>query len=531
MCQAHYILLRVRAFQSTPQEPVVLCGDLNSRPGGVTHSYLSNGFINAKLVAPWYSLGPHDEDTSTPLTTQTISTNEKKSHIDSTADTVSESLIDGLEILNFNKEKKPSPKFVYDKPKIRYLCDASLNKLCRWLRILGQDVALETDNEEKLRTGVGEMVIFDRCLKERRTLVTTSPRLMQRRDCPSNVYCIHPPFLSHLEVAMVHMLLVHGVVLEPSTFLSRCVVCNGNIVEVHDDITKRRILSEYEAPHALIDEGMAVYVCNGCQQGYWWNDRPTSSASRVKTAATRLLELCVRGGVPVREDDNGTDGLFEHVKYKELRQDGWNYETPGSELLQQQLDVVEWLRAEKLLCPFALESAYLLQDISQSRVGEILPFTNVTHNFVDTLDYVFFEKTHLHVLERLYVPMSLSELSDGRSNIQNSYLLPSDIWPSDHLAIAVRLKFRATEFNNLCDQSNFEPNSNLNSETPVEQEFKSTVDSSFSKTMDKSELKTLKSQTFHGHRCACGCVPPIPSLFEMAEYRKQRKQKGSYNSS
>lgn len=496
---------------------------MNSRPGGVTHSYLSNGFINAKLVAPWYSGSPHNDETPLTGTSQPTTSDDKYTQMDSADGCDSQNMIVcGFKSIQINQQES-IPKEMDDIPKVRYLLDASLNKLCRWLRILGQDVALETDKEEKRRTGEGEMVIFDRCIKERRTLVTTSPRLMQRRDCPPNVYCIHPPFLSHLEVAMVHMLLVHGVVLDPSTFLSRCVVCNGNIVEEHDDITKRQILSEYEAPHTLIDDGMAVYVCDGCQQGYWWNDRPKSSASRVKTAATRLLELCVRGGVPVRQHDEEANGMFDHVNYEELRNEGWNYNTPGSELLQQQLDVVEWLRNEKLVCPFSLESAYLLKRNNEdvSRFEEILPFTNVTHSFIDTLDYIFFEKTRFRATERFYVPRTFLEISDGRSNIQNSYLLPSDIWPSDHLAIAVRLELTDTDYISLNDQSTLES----------KEEIMNLSTRGFPETTSQFDIPLCVpsiTQLSHNRRCTCGCVPSIPSLFEMAELRKKKKQSETF---
>ena len=444
-------------------------------------------------------VGPQNDDSE--CTTIYDNEQEKTSCGNDSENTI----VHGLANVNIHDEESTTKPG--DTPKIRYLLDASLNKLCRWLRILGQDVALETDQEEKLRTGEGEMVIFDRCKKELRTLVTTSPRLIQRRDCPPNMYCIHPPYLSYLEVAMVHMLSVHGVVLAPSTFLSRCVVCNGNIIEEHDYVKKRHILSEYEAPHDLIDDGMAVYVCDGCQQGYWWNDRPTSSASRVKSAATRLLELCIRGGVSVVENDHGSDGMFEHVNYNKLRKEGWDYTIPGSELLQQQLCVVDWLKNQHLTCPFDLESAYRQIDEGdiKPKFREILPFTNVTHNFVDTLDYVFFEKGRFQVCKRLNVPTSFDELSGGRSNIPNSHLLPSDIWPSDHLAIAVCLLLSDS-------QSLFEQNSPLQLCSPSESSF------------SKNPFYTLNTQNAHNSRCACGCIPPVLSLFEMAKLRKQRKQ-------
>jgi uncharacterized protein with PIN domain len=576
----------------------VLCGDLNSRPGGVTHTYLSHGSINARRVAPWYQTSSSSTTTtfngnnssSNKVTSATTTTeNETRisnantkgvsnnttiecrttqesiieqisdvytSPVHDNNDIVEKEVINGMKTLNILEtdttlmSKKNDPTNLANDvvPQIRYLLDASLNKLCRWLRILGQDAALETDDEEKLRTGKGEMVIFQRCKDENRTLVTTSPRLMQRRDCPTSVYCIHPPYLSQLEVVLVHMLLTHGVELIPSTFLSRCVVCNGNIIEEHDDQMKRQILSEYEAPHELIDEGMAVYICDGCKQGYWWNDRPTSSASRVKTAASRLLELCVRGGVPILEKDDYIDHMFQDVKFNQLRTEGWDYNTPGSELLQQQLDVIEWLKQDCLKCPVALESAYLdKHDYDSSTFREVLPFTNITHHFVDTLDYIFFDKKLLCATERLYVPTSFEELSDGRT-FENSHLLPSDVWPSDHLAIAARLTF--VDHNNALPTIN--PgilSTNQEVETigeidmlKVETNMKGIFEGA-NKQSEITDNKTIQYCEFlitssdsqpppsqsiltvqpHGQRCLCGCVPPILSLFEMAEKRKNAK--------
>jgi hypothetical protein len=42
--------------------------------------------------------------------------------------------------------------------------------------------------------------------------------------------------------------------------------------------------------------------------------------------------------------------------------------------------------------------------------------------------------------------------------------------------------------------------------------------------------ESLQSQKSHGERCACGCVPAIPGLFEMAELRRQAKLKQSVKS-
>ena len=446
---------------------------------------------------------------------------------------------------------------------------------------------------------------------------------MERRDCPASAYCISPPFLQSvqkLECCLMHLLLTHGVVLDPSSFLGRCVVCNGNILEVHGDDEKRRILTGHKAPAELINDGLDVYECNGCQQGYWWNDNPLSSASRVKNSASHLFELCLRAGVPFRGPH---EALFDHLVVEGLQQQGWDYTIPGSELLQERLDVVDWLKDEHLEAPFALESAYCQKTTNEAGqdilTGESIPFTNVTDSFVSVLDYIFFEKAScLTLLDRLYIPTSFPELADGRTKLRNAHLLPSDVWPSDHLAIGARFALEDQPTANETASSNKSMlaektpstiaspkalrearNIAANHETPQSSEpmampqdqpftgsFPTSTDdetlqfcepislsnhearsiAANHETPQSSELMAMpKDQTFtgsfptstvetlpvqfcepislsnhddsspvpsssfamgptatpHGSRCACGCVPPIPSLFEMAALRKQ----------
>jgi hypothetical protein len=327
---------------------------------------------------------------------------------------------------------------------------------------------------------------------------------MQRRDCPPGTYCISPVFLPTMEVAMVHMLLNHGVVLEPDTFLSRCVVCNGKICEKHDPEEKKRILKDYQAPPDLSEE-MEVYECDGCQQGYWWCDKPTSSASRVKITATRLFELCLRGGIPVQGD---VPHMFTFVDIQGERERGWDYTEKGSELMKQKLDVVDWLKDEHLSCPFNLESAYAFKDDKGSVVGEKLTFTNVTHSFIDTLDYIFFDKERLTATEILDIPTNFPQLNN--KSIKNGHLLPSDVWPSDHLAIGARLTFS-------------EP---VRDDVPAEEEKKEELPPlQFCMPIGNAPPVPPPApvSTVHKPRCACGCVPNVLSMFEMAALRKQAK--------
>jgi uncharacterized protein with PIN domain len=494
------VTVRAKAF-CRPGERLVLCGDLNSKPGGAVHTYLAQGSVPAKKYAPWYRMYDRElecQEDEAQRVGKGVDDSGANGEGDNTGSRHEDSdLVDQLSALRLTSDAPPmgSP---------RYLLDATLNKLCRWLRILGLDTALETDEEEKLRTGQGKMILFERCRGEKRTLVTTSTRLQSRSDCPPGAYLISPTFLDKLEVVLVHMLLTHGVVLEPDAILSRCVICNGGIAPVHAADDKHRILKEYEAPVDLLKESLEVYQCDGCRQGYWWCDRPTSSAARVKGTATRLFQLCLRAGVPIQ----GPMSMMDGVDLEEERRRGWDYTQPGSELLNQKLAVVDWLRSDTLECPFRLESAYARKSDDGTVLGEMLPFTNVTHDFVNTLDYVF--QSGLEVSERLQIPTNLSVMNER--SLDNGHLIPSDIWPSDHLPVGARLSLLDVRDNH-----------QLASDPQAEDMAEFSCSLLGSGPPPPLRPPVPVASAVHNARCNCGCVPNIPSLFEMAELRRKAR--------
>jgi hypothetical protein len=108
--------------------PVLFVGDTNSLPKSAVHDYFWKGAVNAKQVAPWYNRNPfryvNEGDLVEPL---------EKLSLETTPDSTSEP------------------------PQVRYLLDFTLNRLCRWLRILGIDAGLETDEEERMRTKEGNL--------------------------------------------------------------------------------------------------------------------------------------------------------------------------------------------------------------------------------------------------------------------------------------------------------------------------------------------------------------------------------------
>ena len=361
--------------------------------------------------------------------------------------------------------------------------------------------------------------LFDHCKNEQRTLLTTSYNLLLRKNCPPGAYLIDPKSTSDLEQALPRLLGTHGVELTPCTFLTRCVVCNGHINRVHTEEEKRAVFEENGCkflPKPLVEEkeNMDVFRCDGCGQGYWWDDSPSSSASRVFTQATKLFRLCLRGGVGLK-DEFTTDkkrkkdvmGAFDFVDVAKERQSEDSIASTTNELA-----VIEWLREEELSNPFRLTSAY-----AALGTREALPFTNVTKDFVGCLDYIFFESSQFEQIRKLHVPTSFREMNHSGAYL--GHLIPSDIWPSDHIAVGACLKVR--------QNTNIAYISNKNEVDPARMGLVSLARAALDDIEEETNDVVEPKPPIHdatAAKCGCGCVPQILSLFEMAELRKKRRE-------
>ena len=155
----------------------------------------------------------------------------------------------------------------------------------------------------------------------------------------------------------------------------------------------------------------------------------------------------MKGGVEV-DFDLKTDekkrkeimGAFDFIDVREEQ---------GSNL-ESELTVIRWLRDIKLSNPYQLQSVYKQMDKEkvnsrQQLLRETIHFTNVTSDFVGLLDYVFFEPSKFEQVASLHVPTSLKSIN--YNTVAGGHLLPSNAWPSDHLAVGARFEFKVDKSN------------------------------------------------------------------------------------
>ena len=181
-----------------------------------------------------------------------------------------------------------------------------------------------------------------------------------------------------------------------------------------------------------------VYQCIGCKQGYWWSDRPNSSASRIKNAVSYLFHLAIDYGIPYSTNGISDEDIIHFLTVDEDQEDGLIKEKKkmgniNKDILSQ---VLRWLHDDALkhsIC--TLTSAYHNKEANK----EEIEFTNVTDGFIGILDYIFYESKYWNCGYRLDVPMTFENMNYDGMDEYNSHCIPNDMWPSDHLAIGCLL--------------------------------------------------------------------------------------------
>ena len=104
----------------------------------------------------------------------------------------------------------------------KFLCDGNLNRLCRWMRVLGIDTALESADSTSSRAGKTRPAnsyapLFERAKAENRVFLTSSKRLQQLSTCPQS-FLVKP---GPLEDILVDICQEFKLDLDPERFLVR----------------------------------------------------------------------------------------------------------------------------------------------------------------------------------------------------------------------------------------------------------------------------------------------------------------------
>ena len=137
---------------------------------------------------------------------------------------------------------------------MRFLCDAMLGGLAKWLRAAGYDAYYAKEG-----TDVSDMTLTAKALEEGRVLLTSDGGFLERkavRDGDVGLLIVpHLPLEDQLRLVVEHFDLVRR--------QSRCMECNGELDVVSREAVAGRV------PPGVLEDHDAFFLCRGCGRVFW----------------------------------------------------------------------------------------------------------------------------------------------------------------------------------------------------------------------------------------------------------------------
>ena len=148
---------------------------------------------------------------------------------------------------------------------MKFIADAMLGRLAKWLRLLGFDVLYYPDIEDR------EVIRISR--EHDRTILTRDTCMLQCRGARDAVF-IRSDHISEQLLEMKDMLALHD-----SDRGERCIVCNGNLHKVSDRGEVQDLVPDY-----VYHSFESFMRCNVCAKVYW-------EGSHFKKIRERISEI------------------------------------------------------------------------------------------------------------------------------------------------------------------------------------------------------------------------------------------------
>jgi uncharacterized protein with PIN domain len=152
---------------------------------------------------------------------------------------------------------------------VRFLCDAMLGGLAKWLRAAGYDTYYASQG-----TDVSDGSLTSKALEEGRVLLTSDGGFLERKPVRDGdvgfLRVPHLPLEEQLRLVVEHFALVRR--------QSRCMECNGELEAVSSGAVAGRV------PRGVILDHDEFLICEGCGRVFWHGSHWDRISGRLSRA-------------------------------------------------------------------------------------------------------------------------------------------------------------------------------------------------------------------------------------------------------